>query len=118
MPCPVPDDDRNALPPQDPGAFKRVLSLHRHRPQRKRLQELAALIPPTDGVGRDLDMQLELIHKIRGDLALARKRGGELGHTYAERTRFMQEERELLSELGLTDNLYRKHDPLPGDDHA
>ena len=107
MPCPM-VEDRNAMPPQSLDDFKRKLSGNVEA--RVRLQELADQIPRSDGIGAVLDEQLEECHRLRGDLALARCRAKETGIAYAQRIKLLQEERDLLESLGLTENLYREHD--------
>lgn len=82
----------------------------RNRNKKRRLQELAQEIPSSDGIGSDLDEALQACHSLRMALAEARERSRVSGEKYAERLRLLQEERDLLSDLGLTENLYREHE--------
>ena len=78
---------------------------------RRRLQELALEIPETDGVGARLDEAKSKCDELRMDLAIARHLADELAQIYAERHRLHREETDILRRLGLTENLFRVHDP-------
>ena len=76
--------------------------------ERLRLQELADQIPMGYGCGSDLDEALDICHRLRGELALARRKASALGTSYAQHVALQHEERRILSDLGLTANLFRK----------
>jgi DNA-directed RNA polymerase subunit N (RpoN/RPB10) len=90
---------------QDLSEFKEAVAADRKA--EKRLQELALQIPKGYGVGADLDAALDKCHDLRGKLALARREAKALGEKYATHVALQNEERQLLSDLGLTANLFR-----------
>lgn len=102
-----PYTDPAALPEQDAGIFRAVLG--ENPGDRRRLQELAEAIPLSDGCGDDLDKAKAECDRLRGELAMARQEADRHGHRLAVRYSQMHEERDILSRLGLTQNLYRSH---------
>lgn len=102
-------DDRNALPPQDEKAFRQ--RLRRYPRQQRRLQELGHLIPSLDGIGEELAQAKDLCDDLRMKLALARTEADRLAEAYATRHALCYEERQILLDLELTQNLYRQHSP-------
>lgn len=102
-------DDRNALVPQNPVYFMDVTESDIRL--RARLTELAILIPQSDAVGAELNDAWHTEHNLRAQLDIAVDTSRRLAEKYQLRLALMEEERDLLQDHGLTQNLFRQHKP-------
>ncbi len=105
MPCEKPD--RNARPMQDLNDFAAKLDDATNADSRRRLQELARAIPQGYGSGAAYADQLLVVEHAQKTLQTAEELAADLRHHYHQHLAFTHEERDLLSSLGLTANLFR-----------
>ena len=101
--CPTPD--RNSRPPQSLADFQQTLASNADAA--RRLQELALMLPLGYGTGDTYHKAImEAARRLR-NLREAVEAEDAAEAAYNNHIRLLNEERELLNNLGLTANLYR-----------